>query len=708
MCASDAEASVFLPNDDTNSLNDGFIVLDEEHNHLNRITKSNDIVDPHFPHHSVSDPCVMGKREIDESLCKSHRRSFSADDSLDTTVKRQLRRGQPNTIATGLLHGKQNDVAKLRRSFGLDKSEIGEPVPISVPDIEAKPVLCSNKDNNIEMEAVKTESSKPGSEPSANDTLNIILPPPSAFADLSMSVQNRHEKAYDSDESEAGFSTISGGTVIHNPRTMTLPEHKVVYRSISAANQQADDAKTVKSFDSVDSLFSEQSETSPPRRDFSRSNSTDSGKGSLLDSSLAREEKELNNLLVDTEQTPLRAMKSISSQDLKTESTAVVNRSHSMLEGSMYKKNNIKPNLPICMETHKLLARAGYMEQKSLKPGTVDIEVISGLPTIKRVETIIPRRESILNIKDAQNRKVEENVKQYEKSKPDSDVTERHASALRFPNSVSRKRGCSPIRIPSVFLKNEKDINHLREAMHLSGMQKLANGTAKLPISTNMLKPTEKAASASSQNRKTDLNNSTCKRTPSIYYADNDKRPVVKLRDNQQTGLCNLVEEESSITRTTAHQDASNRGKQTLLKGSAINLDNSLINTINEVCTPLSEKFLRNNDRVGKSKENSDGLKTPIIKQPIIQTPVVDKSLLRTAGGNTPRYVIRKTHSPAKRSPMKPVKRLGSPRSSPCRSSPLRKSPHRLCHSPRKIEKSKCGTVLSSVPGYLQEDLENL
>ncbi len=63
-------------------------------------------------------------------------------------------------------------------------------------------------------------------------------------------------------------------------------------------------------------------------------------------------------------------------------------------------------------------------------------------------------RESVLNLQHAGV--VSSNVKELS-SKLDQEVADKRASPLRFTNTVTRNRGVSPVRIPTIFAKADSE-----------------------------------------------------------------------------------------------------------------------------------------------------------------------------------------------------------------------------------------------------------
>ena len=343
-----------------------------------------------------------------------------------------LRRGQPNKLNNGLLEGKAENVRKLRRSF--DKSDIGHPIPLIVPVLPEKPAAEREREAAaagsrpsdfawessawhdtqppgaapgrkhsvmVTAEKVRVASSSSSSDSSGersvdmeSSLLRVVLPPPSGFGDQSMMEvdhdgndgggDNSDDDASDED-SEAGFSTISGGTVIHNPaaaagllslqqkgedgRGRALPRGMACYGSSVSVTAHT---LSLQPSTSVDSLISTGSQASTSSygstqpggaRALDRSVSMDSGKGSLVDGaevqSSSTSSRSLDATFVKSCVPPLegrargghpqpepassflysanRSIKSLSAEDLKSETRAERERpparAHSMYAG---------------------------------------------------------------------------------------------------------------------------------------------------------------------------------------------------------------------------------------------------------------------------------------------------------------------------------------------------------------------------------------
>ncbi|ESO84455.1 hypothetical protein LOTGIDRAFT_236248 [Lottia gigantea] len=759
----------------TNSLNEGFIseadVPDfDQTQERGRSLQRN-------AHTSSSDPTA------DRSPKKPARRSHSADYA-------NLKRGAPNTITNGLLKGKPCDLKKLRRSF--DKSDISNPIPMVVPTMSETTLTCqeaveAQQRRNADNASIKSLSgtSIGSSVSQASTHSQKIFPPPSRFSD-------KQDKAYDSDESETGFSTISGNTVVFVPKG-----GKPVIVSHKSSKE-----KQIQSSNSTDSLMSSVSEASlaSSQPQIERSMSTDSGKGSLLDDTMlnmnTNPKSSLDtafieeSMLMDSTRLDLdesetsksenvgNPKKSLSSYDLNQSDVpkCQVVRSQSMFcTSNSFNRPppNIKPNLQISKETHKLLARAGFLSDKkgskcaedfqvpvkspqksfsrdssraSINMGslvdmkceeedtvmdlptihvtdteiaseeqmeTESIEIESDSNIIKRADTSIPKHNSIINIQKNNSGKVAENVKNLETP----ETKEKFASPYRFPNSTTRKRGMSPIRIPTIFAKNDVQASKFRELGMLAKEKgSLPKGTAKVPISTNLLKSSDPATSTGSGSEDFEFVKPSIR--PNVYYTDKNKpkssctNSIVSDSSisissiDSASASCSESINISALTESTdtpeddvfnptyeaeseepAKSVNSSIGRTPSFKGQHVDLSSSLMETINDICTPQRQALKDCANVVGKESTTTK-----------LDEDIGDYVVLRTAGGLTPRNVLRFAQTPKSKciSPNKPLKRLVSP------GSPRR---HNSQRSPKQSSRKSDGApVLSSIPVHLQTD----
>ena len=740
--------------DDRHSLNEGFILTEEKDGDITRIMSEPAIAGSMEGGEYVMLGELLTRESASDSMMndskfetpRGHCRSFSVDSTLDSSRKGSLKRGQPNSLKAGLLKGDNKEVQKLRRSFGLDKSDIGFPEPLNFTGMSDEDqyveLNCSvdflNTQSKLSEPSLADATEDSEMKDSCNDSPGSVSRTKSC-ASLESNITNKdmdeveREAGYDcDDESEAGFSTISGGTAMFVPQSKTCAEQ---VDAKCDADMTIDTCllKTLaqQKQESKDSLLSVSSSTVSPvilfkEREMTRSISADSGKGSMC------EEDGTNSMQVsvvsvvqlespkkaDTEQfemdvetpkanqstdtvfndslegeTPQTvkkakttlAQKSLSSQDLKKESEhtpSKVSRSKSLLESSFgQRKTNVKPNLQISAETHKLLARAGYINETKPKPTAEfdDFAVPGSFPFIKQPVDFNPRRESIIALQKNNAGYVKNNIQQFDKITQQRGVDIGKASPLRFPNSTSRRP-----RLPPVFIKPGRDIHALKHCIHAT-KEKTHIGMAKVPISTSIVKPSDPELSFVEEK------SSGLKRKPSIYYADKDgaKPPPYKVRNTSQLDCV--------LENDTADDSVFSAGNDKESDIGNLSINQSLLDTINDVCTPLSEKVRLSvtSDRVDrKNKENNSG-KMPDIKPLILNTPIsIDDVKMRTASNKTPVELFKNNQSP--RSPIKPLKRLGSSPHSPR---------NRVIHSP-KLVKNNRRSLLTTIPD-VNEDMNN-
>ena len=710
--------------DDRHSLNEGFIMNEEKDGDITRIMSEPAISGSHHDtgeYVMLSD--VLPRESVSESMLsesrmetpRSHSRSYSMDSTLDgSTRKASLKRGKPNAIAIGLLQGDERKVHKLRRSFGLDKSDIGFPFPVSVANTSDEDHYVA-LDCSVEILTDKNSKQAPTSEMRDSVPCHTL---------------DRKEEKYDSAENEQSKSiTNIAKTKEHESMDVDQTEFDKEQKKEETAKSLAKQKQ-----ESKDSLLSELSCNESPverfrEREMTRSVSADSGKGSICDESsqegtdctmelntasldeteIDTERKSLNPEDTVTDQsvdsmdtdnpvfyeaaannetnnlqgvTLLLQKKSVSTQDLVSDverTPTRVSRSKSLLEASLLQKRvNVKPNLQISAETHKLLARAGYIKESKSesKPEFDDFAVPGKFPFIQQTEAVNPRRESIIQLQKNNAGHVKQNIMQFDRIVEDNrEIEGRHASPYRFSNSTSRKMKTPLVLHKTVSLNRDSN----GTVLNISGSRdRNPLGMAKVPISTQMLKSSE-PLNTSSEEKLTGL-----KRKPSIYYAD-------------KQGLNSSLKFEL--------ENNHNRGKGTspVMKIDFIHeepeLDESLMSAINNCCTPLSELAERDlqEDKANKSdKENSlTPSKMPEIKQPIITTPLcLDTVKFRTASNKTPIDLIKVSKSP--RSPIKPLKRLGSSPHSPR---------NRVVHSPKLIKSNRRSLLSMPSPS---DDMNNL
>ena len=796
------EQSVMSVNDERASLNDGFIALDDKDD----VDMSCMMSEPDLSRcHGVEGEYVsldgMVRQAISDTSVNladktSQNQSFSSDSFLDGSVKKSgLRRGAPNSLQAGLCRGSEREVQKLRRSFGLDKSDIGYPIPVSVPNVTGSDVkdlnqsITSYDSINVQCDTVSCSSTdvtgsiqcESADSVRQQDSVNIDTDKRDVTGmDTDFLPCNDNDKQSKTNETDiskpielgvaktlSSFAHSECNKVIPKPfeisHTLGNTCMKVVNVDHSGSTSEVKKTLVDQKCESVDSLFSEMSSSSPPpssQREMTRSISADSGKGSICDESFGdpcnvtvTDEKDNTkvetNVLSETskmsqdetlaggnknsqcndnvgwksadtvlaslkceslteaptceQKSNFPAQKSRSSHDLHDQEvirTPGVSRSKSLLDNTVGRKNNGKPNLQISAETHKLLARAGYIRDEKTDeakepadfsfPGNMKFPLI-----IKQADAINPRRESLIALQKNKAGFVKNNVRQIEKiSEETEDITEKYASPFRFPNSTTRKRGMSPMTIPIGL--NPDDLGCTIQAD-----DKLSFGTARLPISTQLIKPSDPSLHMNIDANVSVDKSGPLKRKPSIYYARKEVEDSVgqkfrSLLDSKVNGDNNSVinqSAESTDMEIDQNEQESTVGKS-LFDGQNLDLNKSLEETINMVCTPMSEKLIQNQDRIHRNnKENSKtAKKMPDLKAPLTTPLAVDTITLRTGSGKTPVEVLKTSKSPC--SPVKPLKRLGSPASPRCR----------VVRSPKMLKNRR--HLLSAIPN--EGDLNNL
>ncbi|XP_052105522.1 uncharacterized protein LOC127738356 [Mytilus californianus] len=642
------EQSIMSVCDDRNSLNDGFIIdedLEMSQNDASHIRRDE-------PRHCLSDTAIMYAND------STYNSSLSRSMSLDAQ-KIRLRRGQPNSVKTGLLHGEKENVKKLRRSFGLDKSEIGEPVALLIPDL---PQIQNAKDIRSNGECLEKEESKQMDKNECEGSVRI-----ESTCDSTGMLDKKHMDSKTSEQPVNCDSNRHVTNTVNEEVNTQIKSDELVSISLKPKIQNST---------STDSLLVGQEDTfnKLEKKTIARTLSTDSGKGSMFDVSEVGDA--IGTTSPSSQKIAIEGMKNTikhnSEQDLKKPLRAFVSRSQSLCEQPKKAIPNITPNLQISMETHKLLSRAGYLASKTTM--SEDVMVMGPpAPKIKQAETVIPKHESIMELQTQQRGRVASTARQFDCDH--RDVAERHTSPYRFPNSTSRKRGVSPIRIPTIFAKSDEEAAKMKDVVTVT--QKSGKGQAKLPISTLLLKPTEDIAAPS--NSVSVPNGAKLKRKPSIYYTADHSR----LNESSML-LEKVVEDESmdiDVFEPEVESDKENKDSHS-----------SESFQTNDICTGiLGNEKIEHKDGMIESENltPSNPSKVPTIKMPLA-TPLAEMVVLRTASGMTPRHVIKKT-----RSPIKPVKRLRSP-GSPCRNSPRKHSPRTNKH------------LFSSIPCHLQEEMSPL
>lgn len=710
------EQSILSVCDDRNSLNDGFICQEDDDMSQADTTTLSSVCSDGAINLTRSSSCGEPVRSCvsDSSVNCSGLgsetgadRSHSFNGSLNVSKRTKiLRRGRPNSLKAGLLSGEPRKVQNLRRSFGLDKSEISGPIPLYVPGVEDMDTLSLNK--STEKEEV-ISNQEPMKDVKACELFFIKS---QSSKDLPISNETQASADDKSSETEKSVETVV-------PKIQTC--------------------------DSTDSLLSGQRspEVSPEskKKAMQRSLSTDSGKGSMFDESGVMD----GNSSQDTEQfldgnlgmdiiegilgsgAPSDAMekkseseirKSLSSTNLMKmeKSRSSISRSHSVYNAASKRQPNITPNLQISNETHSLLSRAGYLSMRGMKKTSDDDFQVMGPPPprIKHAEFHKPKRESILELKVKHAGRVAASIKQFEtggttpvvEKVPSADVVERHNSPLRFPNCVSRKAGASPLKIPAMITGKESLANKKSDC-HPSKI--FSKGQAKLPISTHLLKPTEQAAVTNGDELNTESKSRKPSRRPSIYYAKDTDAPKRNQNKTQDTSIDDSVFEAAVATPLPEEpmETCENGGESPKEVSSTECNDENLPDKENVSSMPLA-KIEESNDSMSETltgtplKLETVPENTPCAKLPKILQPLGDSVILRTPGGLTPKCILQRSNtSCSPRSPIKAVKRLGSSPGSPGRHLSRRHS-----MSPRRAQHKI--SLPSSVPQYLQDEMNGM
>ena len=123
--------------------------------------------------------------------------------------------------------------------------------------------------------------------------------------------------------------------------------------------------------------------------------------------------------------------------------------------------------------------------------------------------------------------------------KIDNDIAQKHASPLRFPNSVSRLKGVSPIRIPKVFTALDSDDVNVRVIGRKSPLRVKPN----LPIGTSLVR--------SDSVRKAKIQIANLKENGSTGSAEN-KALETTPHSNLHGPACNSILNENCETNKSA------------------------------------------------------------------------------------------------------------------------------------------------------------
>ena len=160
--------------------------------------------------------------------------------------------------------------------------------------------------------------------------------------------------------------------------------------------------------------------------------------------------------------------------------------------------------MPVSAEMHHMLSRVGVVaEQNKAKIQAPFVALQEEKQTEQEGECEDTKadnvvRESVANLQEAAV--VSSSVKEIN-SKLDRELADKRASPLRFTNSVTRNRGCSPVRIPTIFAKADSEAQKYKQLVTKSLLKSPAkpptgstSGTGShkakpiLPISTNLVR----------------------------------------------------------------------------------------------------------------------------------------------------------------------------------------------------------------------------
>ena len=126
--------------------------------------------------------------------------------------------------------------------------------------------------------------------------------------------------------------------------------------------------------------------------------------------------------------------------------------------------------MPVSAEMHHMLSRVGVVAEQQTKAKTQapfvalqqqedQNEQQEGQnEDTKAADNVV--RESVMNLQEAAV--VSSSVKEIN-SKFDRELADKRASPLRFTNSVTRNRGCSPVRIPTIFAKADSEAQKYKQ-----------------------------------------------------------------------------------------------------------------------------------------------------------------------------------------------------------------------------------------------------
>ncbi|XP_064622243.1 rho GTPase-activating protein 11A-like [Lineus longissimus] len=376
-----------------------------------------------------------------------------------------------------------------------------------------------------------------------------------------------------------------------------------------------------------------------------------------------------------------------------------------------------EPKFQIMTETHKLLSHAGVVQ--NLAPVTDDAESVemvvmhpgspmkhasparslrAGIEQLSE-ENAKLLHGSVLNLQAAG--KVTQNRGRFSMSEEKRELAERHASPLRFTHSNIKKRGLSPVRIPTIFAKNEKQAAHLREIARRvkekgQKSRKENGGSEEFAVSPVIVVATDSPvrsktkASLPISNNMAKMVCENAKKKFSVIGTSNSV--VLEKKDSEDISADDCVTPRRTDSRKRCMADIK------VVKP----LSKLAIDTGADSSSPKLPLHDSSNTTNVASKRTLPTL--PKIKQAPLSTLDITSALLKKkVSAIAPQNQLRKLQlqeTPRRcRSPMKPVKRLGSP-------SP-KKSPKHYPNSPIRpfMLHPHRSNGKSPIPTHVMEDV---
>ena len=286
---------------------------------------------------------------------------------------------------------------------------------------------------------------------------------------------------------------------------------------------------------------------------------------------------------------------------------------------------------------------------RRVQPEGREAEKSPDVPFIKGAEVNLPLHTSIIDLQEANAGKVAAGIQQFDQNgegidmdKETEEIKARHNEPHRFPNSTLRRP--SPVRIPTIFAKKDKDAQQLREmARSVIRSSPKSKAKATIPISTNLVQ------------------------CSSVEHA------VHKLStSSNESGILDITDGSDMVLATPKPQKKFDTPGHTPMrlpssKLKAVDLSASVgdatdaLNSeqVSSMCNPvkLDPSFGRTplRDTNNPTPPTPLPLATPKIKAPIIPTDSISKRLLQHTPARS--SMVKKSHC---RSPVKPVKRLAT------------------------------------------------